>query len=98
MIEDMEDLLEYLEARYSFSKSAITLCTIPPLANLLMSSDRAKILVLQGFNSWIREQTNFRFGNSDQWDFNVRYNLIEFHDKNTTVKISTNYDYFQMCV
>ncbi|XP_043269694.1 uncharacterized protein osk [Venturia canescens] len=94
MIEDMEELLLCLENRHAFSKSAITLCTIPPLANLHVLGHKKKLENLKDFNSWIIEKTN-AFCDTRRFS-GIRYNLVDFHTKNTTVHGSTEYEFFQL--
>ncbi|XP_066600884.1 uncharacterized protein osk [Prorops nasuta] len=95
MIEDMQVLLTLLETKFSLTNNAVTLCTIPPLANLALFSDREKLINLYAFNSWIR---SLEKGFNGRWyeTYVSHYPVIDVHSQFITENHATEYDYYQI--
>lgn len=94
LVQDMTWLLKLLEYKFSFSRSAITICTIPPLANLSLYGHSCKIRALYSFNTWIRHLANiegYGLGNETK-----SYRVIDFFEVFTDDTYTTLYDYFQL--
>ncbi|XP_023290582.1 maternal effect protein oskar [Orussus abietinus] len=92
LISDMESLLELCIDRFGFSKSTITLCTIPPLANISLMCHPNQFNTLLGFNSWIKSiscRSTFK-------EMKSAYRLIDFFTAFTGKNMSTDYKLFQM--
>lgn len=82
---DFEDMVSLLHSRFAFSRDAIRLCTIPPLANLGVYSDGNKLQVLRGFNNHLRY-----FASTNH------YGLVDFYTHMTNVNLDTEWDMFQL--
>lgn len=94
LVQGMTWLLKLLEYKFSFSRSAITICTIPPLANLSLYGHSCKIRALYSFNTWIRHLANIEghgFGKETK-----SYRVIDFFEVFTDNTYTTQYDYFQL--
>ena len=90
---DFIELLELLEFKFNIARNAITICTLPPLANLSFMSDFEKTSTLRSFNNWLRqmvgEKTDFVCGNYSA------YQLVDFYDAFTNDADAISYEYFQ---
>lgn len=100
LIKDMERLLQLLERKFYFSRTAITICTIPPLANLSLHGHNNKVRALYSFNDWIRSlahTTNHSFGSNDSYyNYSKSYRIIDFCEAFTDEALTTRYDCFQL--
>ncbi|XP_074099337.1 uncharacterized protein LOC141527659 [Cotesia typhae] len=82
---DFDDLINLLHSRYAFSRDAIKLCTIPPLANLGVYSNGNKLEALRCFNNYLRY-----FASSNN------YGLVDFSTHMTNPNLDTEWDLFQL--
>lgn len=91
MIEDMEELLDVFKRKFAFSPSAITLCTIPPLANRSILYHHDEMSAFAGFNNWLRSICD----NVDQIEWYRGYNLIDLHHYFMSDGFHIDYSCFQ---
>ncbi|KAK2587845.1 hypothetical protein KPH14_003942 [Odynerus spinipes] len=99
LIKDMEWLLKLLEYKFSFSHSAVTICTIPPLANLSLHGHSDKVRALYSFNNWIRglaHAEDHSFGSNSSYSNSKSYRVIDFFEAFADETYTTQYDWFQL--
>ncbi|KAL6442466.1 hypothetical protein ACFW04_002590 [Cataglyphis niger] len=92
MIYDMTELLQVLRSKFHLSNSAITICTIPPLANLGIYAYKKQSLALFCFNNWIRslaDDASRRGGTFES------YPIIDLFESFCNETYVTEYDWFQ---
>ncbi|XP_024873093.1 uncharacterized protein LOC112455425 [Temnothorax curvispinosus] len=93
MIEDMTELLQVLRSKFHLSNTAISICTLPPLANISIYSYKKQSMALLSFNNWIRSLADDPSTRDTSF---VNYPVIDLYTKfchdETYV---TNYDWFQ---
>ena len=93
MKEDFLELLQILEDDFDLAKSAITIGTIPPLANVSFMTQFEEYSTHACFNNWLRQLVY------NQYDVirnkYCRYNIIDFHKEFTNDVGGIEYDYFQ---
>ncbi|CAD6212888.1 GSCOCG00005563001-RA-CDS [Cotesia congregata] len=82
---DFDDMIDLLHVRFAFSRDAIKLCTIPPLANLGVYSNGNKLEALRCFNNYLR-----CFASSNN------YGLVDFSTHMTNPNLDTEWDLFQL--
>lgn len=82
---DFDDMIDLLHSRFAFSRDAIKLCTIPPLANLGVYSNGNKLEALRCFNNYLRY-----FASSNN------YGLVDFSTHMTNPNLDTEWDLFQL--
>ncbi|XP_034950598.1 uncharacterized protein osk [Chelonus insularis] len=85
MKEDFEELLDVLHTCFAFSKSAIKLCTIPPLANLNIYDHGNCLITYRAFNNYLYKLA-----------YDNKYNLADFYRKMTNANSETEYEFFQL--
>ncbi|XP_014478649.1 PREDICTED: uncharacterized protein LOC106746506 [Dinoponera quadriceps] len=91
MIDDMTELLQVLQSRFHLSNSAITICTIPPLANIAIHAYKNKSLALFCFNNWVRsliDDTSIK-------DSSKRYRILDLFENFSNGMYTTEFDWFQ---
>lgn len=93
MIDDMTELLQVLRSKFHLSNKAITICTLPPLANLGIYAYMRKNMALFSFNNWIRSLTD---DPSKREPTFINYPVIDLYEKFCIDETyTTNYDWFQ---
>lgn len=92
----MEYLLKILRYKFSFSNSAIKICTIPPLANLSLYGHINKARALYSFNNWIRGLNHEADGDSKGYAEKNSYKIIDFFEGFTNETYTTQYEWFQL--
>lgn len=92
MINDMTELLQVLQSRFHLSNSAITICTIPPLANIAIHAYKNKSLALFGFNNWIRSLIDDA---SKKDSSSRRYRILDLFKNFSNGIYTTEFDWFQ---
>ncbi|XP_011165902.2 uncharacterized protein LOC105200173 [Solenopsis invicta] len=94
MIDDMTELLQVLRSKFHLSNTAITICTLPPLANLGIYAYRNQSFALFSFNNWIR---SLAYDPARRDSSFINYSVIDLYEKfcldDTYI---TNYDWFQV--
>ncbi|XP_051170710.1 maternal effect protein oskar [Leptopilina boulardi] len=94
MQADYRELLNILEVDFNLPRTSITICTIPPLANLSFRIDFERSSTLQMFNNWLRniwrDYYDFDF-NGVYWN----YNLADFDEVFRNDIGAIKYHYFQ---
>lgn len=102
MMEDLIELLTLCHTKFRLSKSAITLCTIPPLANVPLIANFDQISTLYTFNNnirWIIDHKGYDGcplgqGGIDNYGFIDFFE--EFHRYDEDENKSINFDNFQI--
>ncbi|XP_018354843.1 PREDICTED: uncharacterized protein LOC108755919 [Trachymyrmex septentrionalis] len=93
MVYDMTELLQVLRSKFHLSNTAITICTLPPLANLSIYAHKKQSMALLSFNNWIRSLTDDPSKRDSSF---INYSVIDLYEKfcfdETYV---TNYDWYQ---
>ncbi|KAG5314129.1 OSKA protein, partial [Acromyrmex insinuator] len=93
MVYDMTELLQVLRSKFHLSNTAITICTLPPLANLSIYAHKKQSMALLSFNNWIRSLTDDPSKRDPSF---INYLVIDLYEKfcfdETYV---TNYDWYQ---
>lgn len=75
--EDYKNLLQILEDKFGHSKQQITLCTLPPLANMSYHTANLELTNLYAINNFIR-----RLGNEEFMGPGLdKYNVIDVYDE-----------------
>ncbi|KAH0954274.1 hypothetical protein HN011_004449 [Eciton burchellii] len=92
MIDDMTELLQVLRSKFHLSNSAITICTIPPLANVAVCVHRKQNLALFCFNNWVRSLADDASRRDPSFE---NYPIIDLFESFCNKTYSTNYDWFQ---
>lgn len=92
MIYDMTELLQVLRSKFHLSNSAITVCTIPPLANLSIYAYKKQGLALFGFNNWIRSLADDASQRGVSFE---SYPIIDLFESFCNETYVTEYDWFQ---
>ncbi|XP_011862145.1 PREDICTED: uncharacterized protein LOC105558834 [Vollenhovia emeryi] len=93
MIDDMTELLEVLRSKFHLSNTAITICTLPPLANLSMYAYKKQTMALLSFNNWIRSLADDPSKRESSF---VNYPVIDLFEMFCCDETyTTNYDWFQ---
>ncbi|XP_011057669.1 PREDICTED: maternal effect protein oskar isoform X2 [Acromyrmex echinatior] len=93
MVYDMTELLQVLRSKFHLSNTAITICTLPPLANLSIYAHKKQSMALLSFNNWIRSLTDDPSKRDPSF---INYLVIDLYEKfcfNETYV--TNYDWYQ---
>ena len=89
----MTELLQVLRSKFHLSNTAITICTLPPLANLSIYAHKKQSMALLSFNNWIRSLTDDPSKRDPSF---INYSVIDLYEKfcfdETYV---TNYDWYQ---
>ncbi|XP_072752345.1 uncharacterized protein [Anoplolepis gracilipes] len=93
MIYDMTELLQVLRSKFHLSNTAITICTIPPLANLGIYAYKYQSLALFCFNNWIRSLADLATSGKDT--FFENYPIIDLFESFCSETYVTQYDWFQ---
>lgn len=92
MIHDMTKLLQTLRSKFHLSNSAITICTLPPLANIAIHSYKDKSLALFCFNNWIRSLAD----DACMRDSSFKgYRVIDLFENFSNETYTTEFDWFQ---
>ncbi|EFN70685.1 hypothetical protein EAG_03874 [Camponotus floridanus] len=92
MIYDMTELLQVLRSKFHLSNSAITICTIPPLANLSIYAYKKQSLALFCFNNWIRSLADDASRRDASFE---SYPIIDLFESFCNETYVTEYDWFQ---
>ncbi|EFN79254.1 hypothetical protein EAI_08923 [Harpegnathos saltator] len=92
MIDDMSELLQVLQSKFHLSNSAITICTIPPLANIAIHAYKYKSLALFCFNNWIRSLVDDM---SRRDSFSKGYRILDLFENCSNEMYATEFDWFQ---
>lgn len=89
----MMELLQVLRSKFHLSNTAITICTLPPLANLSIYAYKTQSMAFLSFNNWIRSLADDPSKREPSF---VNYPVIDLYEKfcldGTYI---TNYDWFQ---
>ncbi|XP_012532829.1 uncharacterized protein LOC105834706 [Monomorium pharaonis] len=93
MIRDMTELLQVLRSKFHLSNTAITICTLPPLANLGIHAYKTQNLALLSFNNWIRSLADDPAKRDSSF---VNYSVIDLYQQYCGENFITNYDLFQI--
>lgn len=88
----MTELLQVLRSKFHLSNSAITVCTIPPLANLSIYAYKKQGLALFGFNNWIRSLADDASQRGVSFE---SYPIIDLFESFCNETYVTEYDWFQ---
>lgn len=93
MIYDMTELLQVLRSKFHLSNEAITICTLPPMANLSIYAHKEQSMAFLSFNNWIRSLADDPSKRDSSF---IKFPVIDLYEKfcfdDTYV---TNYDWFQ---
>jgi len=93
MIYDMTELLQVLRSKFHLSSTAITICTLPPLANLGIYAYKTQSMAFFSFNNWIRSLADDSSKRNSSF---VNYSVIDLYEKFCfDGKYITDYDWFQ---
>ncbi|XP_011635158.1 uncharacterized protein LOC105425879 isoform X1 [Pogonomyrmex barbatus] len=93
MVYDMTELLQVLRSKFHLSNTAITICTLPPLANLSIYAYKKQSLAFFSFNNWIRSLAD---DPSKRGPSFVNYPVIDLYEKFCIDETYiTDYDWFQ---
>lgn len=93
MASDMTELLQVLRSKFHLSNTAITICTLPPLANLSIYAYKKQSIALLSFNNWIRSLTDDPSKRDSSF---VNYPVIDLYKEFCLDETyTTNYDWFQ---
>lgn len=92
MINHMTELLQVLRSKFHLSNSAITICTIPPLANMSICSHKTQSLSLFSFNNWIRSLADDASSRHPSFE---SYPVIDLFESFSNEIYITEYDWFQ---
>ncbi|KMQ89572.1 maternal effect protein oskar, partial [Lasius niger] len=93
MIYDMTELLQVLRSKFHLSNSAITICTIPPLANVSIYAYKKQSLALFCFNNWIRSLADDAAKRGASFE---SYPIIDLFESFCNETYVTDYDWFQV--
>lgn len=92
MIRDMTELLQVLRSKFHLSSSAITICTLPPLANVSIHAHKHQSMALFCFNNWIRSLADDASSRDSSFE---NYPIIDLFENYTNETYTTQYDWFQ---
>ncbi|KAM0732907.1 Maternal effect protein oskar [Formica fusca] len=92
MIYDMTELLQVLRSKFHLSNSAITICTLPPLANLGIYAYKKQSLALFCFNNWVRSLADDASRRGPSFE---SYPIIDLFESFCNETYVTEYDWFQ---
>lgn len=92
MIYDMTELLQVLRSKFHLSNSAITVCTLPPLANVSIHAYKKQSLALFCFNNWIRSLADDASRRNASFE---SYPIIDLFESFCDETYVTEYDWFQ---
>ncbi|EZA57006.1 hypothetical protein DMN91_006899 [Ooceraea biroi] len=92
MINDMTELLQVLRSKFHLSNSAITICTIPPLANVAICAHKSQSLALFSFNNWIRSLADDASRRDPSFE---SYPVVDLFESFCNETYTTEYDWFQ---
>ncbi|KAL0126580.1 hypothetical protein PUN28_005142 [Cardiocondyla obscurior] len=89
----MTELLQVLRTKFHLSNTAITICTLPPLANLSIYAYEKQSMAFFSFNNWIRSLAD---NPSERESSFVNYSVIDLYEHFCLDETYiTNYDLFQ---
>lgn len=101
-MEDLQELLTLCHRKFRLSKSAITLCTIPPLANIPLINNFDELSALYAFNNnirWIVEHKGYDGCPLGKGGIDT-YGLVDFfeqfHTYDADDNMSIDFDYYQL--
>lgn len=94
MRADYRELLNLIEIKFNIPRTSITLCTIPPLANLTFRIDFEKSTTLHLFNNWLRNIWR-EYSDFDMNGYYLNYNLADFDETFRNDAGGINYNYYQ---
>ncbi|XP_012229836.1 uncharacterized protein osk [Linepithema humile] len=92
MIHDMTELLQVLRSKFHLSNSAITICTLPPLANVSIHAHKHQSMALFCFNNWIRSLADDASRRDSSFE---NYPIIDLFENYCNETYTTEYDWFQ---
>ncbi|XP_043470762.1 maternal effect protein oskar-like [Leptopilina heterotoma] len=94
MRADYRELLNLIEIKFNIPRTSITLCTIPPLANLSFRIDFEKCSTLHLFNNWLRNIWR-EYCEFDMNGYYLNYSLADFDETFRNDAGGINYNYYQ---